>query len=135
MPAPRTPLAKAKLTGALKNHPERFKARSEPKVSKKPVGNPPPYLSKDARDVWKEAAASMGWLVKEDRFALEVMANAVGLIRETVKAGETISGAMINAANTAVGKIGASPTERGKVFQPGEDEDADDPFAAFGRAQ
>ncbi|WP_093030003.1 hypothetical protein [Ruegeria marina] len=77
----------------------------------------------------------MGWLVSEDRFALEMMANAVGLIRKTVKSGEIVSGAMINAANTAVGKVGASPTERGKVFQEASNDSADDPFAVFVRAQ
>lgn len=131
MPNPRTPLAKAKLTGADKTHPERFKKRTEPKVSGEPVGSPPAHLSKTAKQVWKEAVSDMGWLGREDRLALENLANAVGQARDLVKLGEMIPASMLAAINTAIGKIGASPTDRGKVFQQPDTEDDDDPFKQF----
>ena len=131
MARPQTPLAKAKLTGQDKKHPDRFKKRSEPPVSGEPIGNPPAHLSKTAKQVWKEAVADMGWLGREDRLALENLCNAVGQARDLVKLGEMIPASMLAAINTAIGKIGASPTDRGKVFQPGSDTEEDDPFKQF----
>jgi phage terminase small subunit len=131
MARPQTPLAKAKLTGQDKKHPDRFKKRSEPKLSGAPVGNPPAHLSKSAKQVWKEAVSDMGWLTREDRLALENLSNAVGQARDLVKLGELIPASMLAAINTAIGKIGASPTDRGKVFQQTNDEDEDDPFKRF----
>lgn len=123
MPRPQTPLAKAKLTGADKKDPKRFSGRSDPATSGKPVGNPPGHLSKSAANVWREAAKSMGWLVEEDRFALEVMAIAVGAIRD---AGDQVTASMISAANTAIGKVGASPVDRSKVFQKASEPEEDE---------
>lgn len=134
MPRPLTPLAKAKLTGAAAQHPERFKKRSEPKTSKKPVGQPPAYLDSEAKAVWAELAKDLGWLVREDRVALEAASLAIGQVRAMHKAGEPVTGAMFSAMNTAIGKLGAAPTDRAKVFQDAEDE-TDDPFAKFGGVQ
>ena len=131
MPRPQTPLSKAKLTGADKKHPDRFKKRNEPQLSGDPVGNPPAYLSKAAKQVWKEAVADMGWLGREDRLALENLSNAVGQARDLVKLGEMIPASMLAAINTAIGKIGASPTDRGKVFQGNSDPAEDNPFGQF----
>lgn len=134
MPRQQTPLAKAKLTGADAKNPQRFRNRSEPKTSKAPVGKPPAYFDKEAKAVWAELVADLGWLVKEDRVALESACLAIGQVRSMHKACEPITGAMFAAMNTAIGKLGASPTDRAKVFQEAEDED-DDPFAAFGGVQ
>jgi phage terminase small subunit len=134
MPRPRTPLAKAKLTGADAKHPDRFKNRSEPRTSKAPVGKPPSYLDAEARAVWSELARDLGWLVKEDRFALEAASLAVGQVRTMHKAQEPITGALFAAMNTALGKLGASPADRSKVnATPPEDDD--DPFAKFDPAR
>lgn len=119
------------MTGAAAKNPQRFRNRSEPKTSKKPVGAAPAHLSAQAKGVWKELAADLGWLKREDRLALEVACVALGSMRGLHAAGEPVTGALISAANTAVGKLGASPTDRGKVFQPAPDDDADDPFAAL----
>ena len=131
MPNPHTPLAKAKLTGANAKNPQRFRGRSEPKTSKQPVGNPPAYFDKTAKAIWKEFVADLGWLEREDRKALEGACVAIAQMRAMyVEGGVTAS--MLAAVNTAVGKLGASPTDRSKVFQAGEDEDGDDPFSKFG---
>jgi phage terminase small subunit len=134
MPRPRTPLAKAKLTGADAKHPERFKGRSEPRTSKAPVGKPPAYLDAEARAVWSELARDLGWLVREDRHALEAAALAVGQVRTMHRAGEPITGALFAAMNTALGKLGASPADRSKV-NSAPPEDDDDPFARFDPAR
>lgn len=128
-------MAKAKLTGAAAKDPQRFRGRSEPQSSKQPVGAPPVYLDKEAKAVWKELVAQLGWLEREDRTALEAAALAVGQVRAMHRLGEPITGAMFSAMNTAIGKLGASPTDRGKVFQAQEDDDQEDAFAQFGTVQ
>ncbi len=131
MPRPRTPEAKAKLTGADRKHPDRFRNRSEPKQSGKPVGKPPAYMSKECKGAWQDFVSELGWLQWEDRGALENAALCRGQIREIAMAGDPIPASMLAAMNTAIGKLGASPTDRSKVFQP-KDDDEDDPFAKFG---
>lgn len=133
MPRPRTPLAKARLTGADAKHPERFKTRAEPRTSRDPVGKPPAYLDKEARAVWSELARDLGWLVREDRHALEAACLAIGQVRTMHRAGELITGALFAAMNTALGKLGASPADRSKV-NSAPPEDDDDPFAKFDKA-
>ncbi len=130
MPNPRTPLARAKLTGADQKHPERYRDRSEPVTSDQPVGDPPAYLGEDAATVWKEAADVMGWLVREDRLALEIAANAVAAIRETAKAGDIVKAAQLTAARQALSSLGGTPVDRSKIHIP-DDPDEDDPFAIF----
>jgi len=130
MPRPRTPLAKARLTGEAAKRPERFRDRSEPRTSGAPVGTPPAYLDKEARAVWHELARDLGWLVAEDRFALEAASLAIGQVRAMHRAGEPVTGALFSAMNTALGKLGASPADRSKVTARAPDDDAD-PFAAF----
>lgn len=133
MPRPRTPLAKARLTGADRKDPDRFRDRAEPKTSKAPVGKAPAYLDKEAKAVWSELARDLGWLVLEDRAALEVASLAVGQVRKMHRAGEPITGALFAAMNASLGKLGASPADRSKVnATPPEDDD--DPFAAFDAA-
>jgi phage terminase small subunit len=130
MPNHKTPLAKARLTGADKANPQRFRDRSEPATSGEPLGAPPAHLSKEAKAVWREAAGIMGWLVAEDRLALEIAANAVAAIRETVKAGEPVRAAQLTAARQALASLGATPADRSKIHIPG-DGGEDDPFAQF----
>ena len=132
MPRPQQPLSKAKLTGAAAKDPQRYRGRKEPATSKQPVGDPPAYLDREAKAVWRELAKNLGWLEREDRAAMESAALAIGQVRTMHKMGEIVSGALMSAMNTAIGKLGASPTDRGKVFQASEDEDGDDPFSKFG---
>ncbi|MGX0975623.1 phage terminase small subunit [Roseovarius sp. MBR-51] len=130
MPNHKTPLAKARLTGADKANPQRYRDRSEPATSGDPVGAPPTYLSKDGKEVWREAAGIMSWLVREDRLALEIAAQAVAAIRETAKASDAVKAAQLTAARQALASLGATPADRSKIHIPG-DGDEHDPFAQF----
>ena len=125
MPRPQTPLAKANLTGAAAHNPKRFRERTEPLSTGKPVGSAPAYLDRDAKAVWKEMAENLGWLQAEDRTALEAAAATIGQMRKIYKSGELVPASLLSAVNTAIGKLGASPTDRGKVFQapPPEEDD------------
>lgn len=131
MPTPKTPLSKAKLTGADKRNPQRFRDRTEPRTSGEPVGNPPEYLGKEAKAVWGELSASLGWLIREDRAAVELASVALGQVREFVKAGEPVPASLMAASNTALGKLGATPADRAKVAMPADDDDEHDPWAQF----
>ena len=130
MPRPKTPTAKARLTGADKKHPDRFKNRAEPATQGKPVGNPPAYMDKEAATAWRELARTLGWLEIEDRAAVESAAIAIGQVRTLHKRGEPVTGALFSAMNTALGKLGATPADRSKISIP-DDGDTDDPFAKF----
>ncbi len=131
MPAPRTPLAKAKLTGADKKDPQRYRDRSEPTTSGLRVGDPPRHMTGARKAAWLDLAADLGWLEREDRVALEIASVAIAQVRDLVKAGEPVPASLLAAVNTSIGKLGASPTDRAKVFQAADDDDAANPFAQF----
>jgi phage terminase small subunit len=131
MPRPQTPLAKAKLTGADKKHPDRFRDRSEPVASGKPIGSAPPYLSANAKKAWKAFCDELGWLVHEDRAALEVASIMRG---EIMARTPDLPASFFTAYRQAISSLGATPVDRSKVHQ-GKPEEPDDPFAAFGGVQ
>jgi phage terminase small subunit len=130
MPTPKTPLAKARLTGAAAKDPQRYRDRSEPKTSGEPIGDPPKSLIGASKDVWLELVSNLEWLQREDRTAVEVACVAVGQMRAITRAGEQVPASMLSAANTAIGKLGASPTDRQKVAVA-PDETEDDAFSVF----
>ena len=131
MPRPQTPLAKAALTGAGKNHPERFRARKQPELSGNGPGKPPSYLPAKAKTAWSTFVKELGWLVQEDRPLLE----AAALARAQIMDGTPdLPASFFGNYRLLLSSLGATPVDRAKVSQkPAEDED--DPFAGFGRAQ
>lgn len=131
MPAQRTPLAKARLTGADKKNPQRFRTRQEPALSGRPIGDAPPYLTGHAARAWAAFAVELPWLVHEDRPALELAATLRG--RVAVE-GMATTPAMFGAYRMALGSLGATPADRGRLATA-MPEDADDPFAAFERSR
>ena len=132
MARPRTPTAKAALTGADKINPGRFKPRSEPKVSGRDLGRPPAYLPATAKKAWATFADELPWLTHEDRGAVEI----VSLMRAHIMDGLTadLPASFFGNYRMALSSLGATPVDRTKVHQPSQEED-DDPFAGFGRAQ
>lgn len=132
MARPRTPTAKAALTGADKINPGRFKPRSEPKASGRDLGKPPGYLPATARKAWATFADELPWLTYEDRGAVEIVA----LMRAQIMDGLTadLPASFFGNYRMALSSLGATPVDRTKVYQPSQNDD-DDPFAGFGRAQ
>ena len=125
MPRPRTPLAKAKLTGAGQKNPQRFKARSEPSLSGRGIGEPPAYLPQAARTAWATFADELPWLTHEDRAALEGAALMRGRI---VDDPESVTAALFGQYRLALAALGATPVDRSKVSHHLADDDGDDPF-------
>lgn len=132
MARPRTPTAKAALTGADKINPGRFKPRSEPMASGRTLGAPPAYLPLTAKKAWATFADELPWLTYEDRGAVEI----VSLMRAHIMDGMTadLPASFFGNYRMALSSLGATPVDRTKVHQPTQD-DEDDPFAGFGRAQ
>ena len=128
MPRPRTPLAKARLTGADRKDPGRYRSRAEPPASGRPLGPPSGYLPAAAMEAWGTFADELPWLTHEDRAAVEV----ASLMRARVMAGRTddLPAAFWAAYRSTLAALGATPTDRSRVHQP-PTEDDDDPFAAF----
>ncbi|EXL06226.1 hypothetical protein BG46_15715 [Brucella anthropi] len=132
MARPRTPTAKAALTGADKVNPGRFKPRSEPITSGRGLGKAPDYLPKTAKKAWATFADELPWLTFEDRGAVEI----VSLMRAHIMDGNTaeLPASFFGNYRMALSSLGATPVDRTKVYQPHEGEE-DDPFAEFdGRA-
>lgn len=123
MARPRTPLAKAELTGAAAKDPGRFRDRSEP--DQKPIGPAPAYLTDGGKKAWCEFCAEWPWVSYSDRKALGVIC----MLWEKIEAGD----AGVNEFKEfrlQVSAFGGNPTTRTKIFQPKGD-DPDDPFAGF----
>ena len=125
MPRPQTPLAKAALTGADKINPGRYKARSKPKESGRGLGKAPTYLPETAKKAWATFADELPWLTFEDRGAVEV----VSLMRAHIMDGDTagLPASFFGNYRMALSSLGATPVDRSKVYQGGDD-DEDDPF-------
>ena len=131
MPRPQTPLAKAALTGADKNHPERFRARKQPELSGSGPGKPPSYLPAKAKTAWSTFVKELGCLVQEYRPLLE----AAALARAQIMDGTPdLPASFFGNYRLLLSSLGATPVDRAKVSQKSA-EDEDDPFAGFGRAQ
>mgnify|MGYP007030532123 CR=1 FL=1 len=126
----RTPLSKAKLTGADRNHPERFRGRSEPDGGG-PVGDPPSYLPPDAKRFWRIFATELPWLQKSDR---AILASAAMLRARVLGSAGDVNGALVREYRTHLACLGATPTNRQRVSMPSEP-DQNDPWAAFAGAR
>lgn len=66
--------------------PQRFRARSEPILSGRGIGDPPSCLPDSARKAWVTFADELSWLTHEDRAALEIAATMRGRISVDPKA-------------------------------------------------
>lgn len=125
MARPRTPTAKAALTGADKINPGRFRSRSEPKKTKRNLGKPPAYLPAMAKKAWLTFADELPWLTYEDRGIVET----ASLMRSQIMAGlpADTPASFYSTYRMSLSALGATPVDRTKVYQPPED-DEDDPF-------
>lgn len=67
----RTPLAKAVVSGATINHPERFRNRRAPK-GMRPLGEPYANMTEAERVYWSDFAADLPWLHAGHRVLLRL---------------------------------------------------------------
>lgn len=129
MPRPRTPTGQAKLTGAMANHPERFKDRVDP-TEGKPVGMPPDTLTEAERTIWFRFVMSWPWLTDADRTALTALCRATAIVEDP---NEIPKIGVMNVQRMLLAEFGGTPSSRSKVTVPQGDEPKEgDPFAQFG---
>jgi hypothetical protein len=120
MPRPRTPLAKAKVTGQDQHHVSRFRARVEPDV-RKPLGNPPTWMTKGQKAAWKIFEHELFWLNDSHRALLEIASH----LRASLMAGDEVNVQKLNLLRLCLSQMGATPADSSKVYMPETHDDAD----------
>lgn len=123
MPNPRTPAAKARVSGAAVAQPGRHKKRSEPKVSG--LGPPSPFLDAFGVKAWEGFRRELPWLAESDRALVEIASS----VRGRLLAGEDVGITALSMLQSILSKMGASPADRTKVSV--SDEDEGDPTDAY----
>lgn len=127
MARPRTPRAKARVTGSDKVNPARFDGRNEPVVAD-PIGEPFEWLKTNAKLAWKDLIDEIPWLNKSHRGILGIAAAIRG--RMMGDSAEETGVQAMNLYRQALGQMGATPADASKAgVQPnGEKEDAGEEF-------
>lgn len=125
MARPRTPKAKAAVTGASKTHKERFVDRDEPVVAD-PIGDPPKWMKPEQASAWKTLASEIPWLNRSHRALLGI----ASVIQARLEAGEDCGVQAMNLLRQALGQMGASPADASKAgVKPSADQkDAGEEF-------
>lgn len=130
MPRPRTPLAKARVTGRDKVNPARFTGRNEPLVDDD-LGHAPDWLlDTDAakpREAWEQLRSSIPWLNSSHRGITAIAATVMG----RMIAGQEVGTQSLNLLRQCLGSMGATPADAGRVGLPhaaGEPDPTDEFF-------
>lgn len=130
MPRPRTPLAKARLTGRDKVNPARFTGRNEPLVNDN-LGYAPDWLvdtdTTKPREAWEHLRSSIPWLNSSHRGITAIAATVMG----RMIAGQEVGTQSMNVLRQCLGSMGATPADAGRVGlpdAPGEPDPADEFF-------
>jgi hypothetical protein len=114
MPRPRTPRAKAKTTGADKNHKGRFDGRNEPTVDL-PLGDAPKWLvdttKSKPREAWEILRSEIPWLNASHRMLIATLCNQLGRL----VAGQDIGVQASVFIKQCLSEMGATPAAASKV--------------------
>ena len=110
MPRPRKPTAQLEMSGAFDKNPARGLARAnEPRPSGE-LGNPPSYLSKLEKKIWKDIRKSAPWIKSADAFALEAVCRLTAKMREG-----NMKAADYSCMRSLLAALGLTPGDRSKV--------------------
>jgi hypothetical protein len=123
MPNPRTPQARARITGRELKDPARFEKRSDPNVG--PLGDPPAWMTAQQRIAWETFRAEIPWLAESDRSLTGIAAT----IQARLMAGEDVGVQALNLLRQCLGQMGATPADRSKIAVPNEQ--SEDPAERF----
>lgn len=124
MANPRTPVAKAKATGAAIKNPSRHAARSDPKST--PLGKPSTFLDKHGQQAWEGYRQELPWLMEADRSLVEIAAS----VRGRLLSGEDVGVTALSMLQSILSKMGGSPADRSKVTVPDDEKPEDEFFGA-----
>lgn len=130
MPRPRTPLAKARVTGRDKVNPARFTGRNEPLVDDD-LGHAPDWLVDTditkPREAWEQIRETVPWLNSSHRGLVSIAATVQGRLI----AGQDVGVNALNLLRQCYGQMGATPADAGRVGlseAPREPDPADEFF-------
>lgn len=119
------PVELAKLKGAHKKNPQRYK--KEPPKSAHPLGESPKHIRGKSKDSWDELCkyCLKGVLTGADRFILEISSN---LLAEYRSDPQEFSAAKLEKLIGCLARLGMTPADRQKlgVEKKAEDESFDD---------
>ncbi len=125
MPAHRTPVAKARATGAALRNPKRHANRSDPTAGA--LGGAPMHLDKFAKRAWERFRAELPWLTAADKALLEIAC----IVRGEMLEGSTVPGVTkLSMYQSVLSKLGATPTDRSKVNAPDDEPEEDEFFGS-----
>ncbi len=112
MAPPRKSLAQAALSGALYKNPQRYRALSEPKVSRL-LGEPPTYLTAAEAAIWKSFADNMPWLNYSHRGITHI-----ACYLEARMAAGLLGVSGMNLLRQCLGSMGGTPSSSRLAVQP-----------------
>lgn len=114
MARPRTPKAKAAVTGQAIARKTKFEARNEPVVDD-PLGPPPDWMvdteKAKPRAAWLTMSAEIPWLNSSHRGLMEIAAT----IRGRLIAGGDVGVQALNLLRQCLGQMGATPADASKA--------------------
>ena len=129
MPRPKMSLAEARLRGADRKNPSRFRGRhDQPKGD--PIGEAPEGLNAAQRTAWNEFVEAWPWVAKSDRAALELLCIVAARVRHPNEETRT---SLLSTYRQLVAAFGGSPTSRNRIDWRGEEDDRPNPFEEFQR--
>lgn len=123
MPMPRTPKAKATVSGQAAKNPQRFEPRTEPAAS--PIGLAPTWMTPAQSAVWSQFVREAPWLNSSHRALVEIAVT----VRSRLIAGDDVGVQALNLLRQCLGMMGATPADASKVSVP--DDAKEDPEARF----
>ncbi|PKA40442.1 hypothetical protein CWR43_28095 [Rhizobium sullae] len=114
MARPRTPKAKATVTGADKKNKGRFEPRNEPTVADG-LGDPPDWIkdtdTNKAREAWQTLRIDVPWLNSSHRILVATASNILG----RMIAGQDCGVQAMNLLRQCLGQMGATPADASKA--------------------
>jgi len=125
MARPRTPLAKARITGQAAKRRARFEGRREV-GSTEELGDPPAWMSPDQRIAWGIFRAELPWLNRSHRGLVEIASH----LRARLMGGGEFGVQAMQLLRLCLANLGATPVDASKVGAT-SDADDDDPSAEY----
>ena len=126
MARPRTPAAKAKVSGAAAKNPGRFEGRTAPKRTR-PVGEPFARMTVEQQEAWASFRAELPWLTSAHRALLQVAC----VLRARLEADSDLGVNQLQTYSSVLSKLAATPVDESKI-RAGDDEEVDPTDAYFG---
>ena len=105
------------LAGSIKEHPGRYKDRTNLAACPSSIGNPPAHLSTARKNIWAEVIGQLpeGHLQSADRFLLEVVTYLMSRQRNRRT---VITKGEVSLLINALSKLGLTPVDRSRVIIP-----------------